>query len=342
MFSKMRLKMRVLIILFLALLVASCEQSFEEEPANNPEAIFENIWNTFNEEYAPFDERNVNWQEVYDDFRPLVSSNSSEEELYQTIATMLSVLDDGHVTLTVPGKEIYNSNRIRREKIDDELFNLELVKTEYLEPGYSYEEDSYLYGKIKGRNIGYIHFSNVGPNFYEMNDFLDKFSDSERLIIDLRHNDGGDFTYCFSEIGRLVDKRRLIFSSRTKNGTGVNDYTDWYEWHIEPSGDFINVPVMVLTDRYTISAGERAVMAFMAMPNVKVLGDTTSGAHGTMIGRELANGWFYSLVPQKVLMPDGNSYEGIGLSPDVYSKNTVQEIEAGLDKTLEVAIKSQR
>ena len=27
--------------------------------------------------------------------------------------------------------------------------------------------------------------------------------DVNGLIIDLRHNDGGDFTYCFSEIGRL-------------------------------------------------------------------------------------------------------------------------------------------
>ncbi len=41
-------------------------------------------------------------------------------------------------------------------------------------------------------------------------------------------------------------------------------------------------------------------------------------------------------------MPDGNSYEGIGLAPDIYIKNTIQEMEVGLDKTLEEAIKAQR
>ena len=94
----------------------------------------------------------------------------------------------------------------------------------------------------------------------------------------------------------------------------------------------------MLTDRYTISAGERAVMAFKTLPNVTLMGDTTNGAHGTMIGRELANGWFYSLVPQKVELFDGNTYEGTGLAPDVYSKNTMAEINSGIDNTLQKAI----
>ena len=55
----------------------------------------------------------------------------------------------------------------------------------------------------------------------------------------------------------------------------------------------------------TISAGERAVMAFDVLPNVMLVGETTNGAHGTNIGRELANGWFYTLVTQKVELSDG-------------------------------------
>jgi C-terminal processing protease CtpA/Prc len=79
-------------------------------------------------------------------------------------------------------------------------------------------------------------------------------------------------------------------------------------------------------------------MAFQSLPNVTVIGDTTNGAHGTMIGRELANGWFYSVVPQKVEFSDGKSYEGIGLPPDIYVKNRLSEISAGIDKTLLTAI----
>ena len=70
------MKNYILVLLFISLL-SSCEQVFfEQEPANNPEALFEELWNTFNTDYAPFEERNVNWQEQYDTFRPLVNSNT--------------------------------------------------------------------------------------------------------------------------------------------------------------------------------------------------------------------------------------------------------------------------
>lgn len=57
-----------------------------------------------------------------------------------------------------------------------------------------------------------------------------------------------------------------------------------------------------------------------------------------MIGRELANGWYYSLVPQKVEMFDGKSYEGLGLAPDILVKNTLEDLKNGNDVTLETGI----
>ena len=329
---------KLLAKLLLAFLTVSCESLFTEQPANHPEAIFENLWTTFNEEYAPFEERNVNWQAQYNQFRPLVSASSTDEELFSVISQMLGQLDDGHVSLTAPGRDVFFSNRIMNELIDDELFSIPVVKT-YLEPGYSEgEENSYIYGKIKNENVAYIYFDYVADNFFKLNTFLDEYPGVKGYIIDMRHNQGGDFTYCFSEIGRLTDQSRYVFRSKTKNGKGQDDYTGWHEWYIEPDGEYISKPIVVLTDRYTISAGERAVMAFKTLPNVTLIGDTTNGAHGTMIGRELANGWFYSLVPQKVELFDGNSYEGTGLAPDVYSKNAMEEINSGIDKTLEKAI----
>jgi carboxyl-terminal processing protease len=322
----------------LAFIFLSCEKMFIEPPANNPEAVFENLWNTFNDEYAPFEERNVDWYQAYNTYRPMISQNTTTDELFNIISQMLGLLDDGHVNLTAPGKEIFFANKVRRELIDDNLFNKQVIKT-YLESDFKEGfEESYIYGKIKNENVGYIFFDYVGDNFFVLNDFLKKYENSNGFIIDLRHNQGGDFTYCFSEIGRLTNQKRYVFKSKTKNGKGQNDYTNWTEWYIQPKGNFINKPIIVLTDRYTISAGERSVMAFKTLPNVTIVGDTTNGAHGTMIGRELANGWFYSLVPQKVEMFDGQSYEGIGLAPDVNLKNLTSEINQGIDKTLQYAI----
>lgn len=334
----MQLIKKTTIAILLVFASFGCKKVFVEPPANNPEAIFENLWTTFNQEYAPFEERNINWKAEYDTFRPMVNQNTTDDELFSVMSQMLAQLNDGHVTLTAPNKDIFYSNTIKRELIDNDLFSIPVIKT-YLETGFKEgEENSYIYGKIKNENVGYIYFDYVAENFFKLNEFLDAYPGVNGYIVDMRHNQGGDFTYCFSEMGRLTNQTRYVFKSKTKNGKGENDFDDWYEWYIQPNGAYVDKPIVLLTDRYTISAGERAVMAFQTLPNVTTMGDTTNGAQGTMIGRELANGWFYSLVTQKVQMPDGKSYEGIGLAPNIYSINTIDEINAGLDETLQSAI----
>ncbi len=331
-----------IVFILLSLILSSCTTLLVEAPANNPEAIFENLWNTFDEEYAVFEERSIDWDAQYNTYRPQVDALTSDDELFSILTEMLTPFDDGHITLTAPGKQVFFGNKIRREKIDDALFNIDVIKT-YLEPGFEVGDDNtdqapYIFGKVKDENVAYIYFRYVGDNFIVLNDFLEKYKDVNGYIIDLRHNDGGDFTYCYSEIGRLVDEERYVFRSKTKNGKGDNDYTEWHRWSVFPEGAYVDKPIAVLTDRYTISAGERAVMAFDVLPNVTIMGDTTNGAHATLVGRELANGWFYSLVIQKVEVADGESYEGIGIAPDVLVKNTIDEISNGVDQVLENAV----
>ncbi len=320
------------LIVILSLGLVSCQ--YEPEPQKNPMEIFENLWETFYNEYAPFEEREVDWEALYDVYHTKVTNSTSDDELFAILSEMLAHLDDGHVTLTAPGKPIFNANTIIRNKVDDDLFRLEVVKS-YLESRK--EGDGYFYGKLKGEDIAYIYFEHVAENFFVLNTFLSEFPKVKGYVLDLRHNEGGDFTYSFSEIGRFTDKKVSIFKSKTKNGKVT--YTDWHEWSVFPKGTYINSPVVVLTDRYTISAGERTVMALREFPTVTVVGDTTSGAHGTMIGRELANGWFYSLVPQKVLMSDEKSYEGIGIAPDIRVINRKDELRRGIENTLDYTIK---
>lgn len=318
----------------MAVLVMACENNFEPVPAKDPQALFEELWHTFNTEYAPFEERGVDWKVQYDRFRPKVTPQTSEAELAQIMREMLSTLDDGHVTLTVPQSPLFNANKIFRERLEDDLFSLNVVKNYLLSNAVTGEDDAYLYGKTKTENLGYIHFAHVGENFNVLPTFLAE--EAKGYIVDLRHNEGGDFTYSFKVLGRFTDQRRFVFKSKTLNGIGK--YTPWKEWYLEPSKDPLLKPIVVLVDRYTISAAERTVMALKTLPQVTILGDTTSGAHGTMIGRELSNGWFYSLVPQKVLMPDGNSYEGKGIAPHRVVKNTKEGMKEGRDVVLEQAI----
>lgn len=317
--------------------IISCEKVFfVEEPADDPEAIFEYFWKSYNENYAVFDERGIDWNEMYNVYRPFVTENTTEDELYSVITNMLAPLDDGHVQLIAENRTVFYSNIYYNYRIDDSLFNLEILKTNYLDAGFVSKEE-YIYGTING-DITYIYFPFIADNMEILNEVLDLNSSSKGLIVDLRHNSGGDFTWALSALHRLTDQKRLVFTSRTKNGPGMQDYTQWYDWYLEPGGKYYNKPIVLLTDRYTISAGERTTMMFMQLPNVTIIGDTTNAAHSTLVTAQLANGWFYSLSTQDVKLPDGISYEGVGLAPDIYIKNDLVELQNGIDRVLEEAI----
>src|SRR5690606_6282922 len=159
--------------LLLAATLCSCDSLFEEEPVDQPVALFDHLWETYRDEYAPFAERQVDWTAAYDEFRPLVSPSSTDDELFAAMSQLLAVLDDGHVSLTAPDRDIFFSNRIRNAQIDDALFDPDVIRDNYLEPDVQIGvEESYVSGKIKGENIGYIFFDHVGDNFSVLNDFL--------------------------------------------------------------------------------------------------------------------------------------------------------------------------
>lgn len=333
-------KTKAIFALSFLLSLSACENFFLPEPGKGPEEIFDELWHTFNEEYAPFEERGVDWEQQYNIYRPMVTPETSNDQLFTIISQLLSTLNDGHVSLTAPGREVFFSNRIRRLQTGEDLFSLTLIKENYLEPGFSVGDgNSYVFGKIKNHNLAYIFFDFIGPQFSVLANFTNRYSEVDGFIIDLRHNKGGDFTYSLKELGIFTQQKRLAFLSKTKNGPGKDDYTSWHSWFIKPSGNYVQKPLVVLTDRFTISAGERTAMALKILPEVFFVGDTTNGSIGTMIGRELANGWYFSLVPQKVIMGDGQSYEGKGLAPDLPLKNKPEDIARGIDSTIETGIR---
>lgn len=318
--------------------LTACELMFIEEPGKSPIAIFENFWQTFKDDYALFDERNVDWEATYEMYRPQVNINTRDAELYEIFTQMIAPIEDGHVALMASHHGAFDANKYFQERLDDELFDLSLIKRNYLDESEKTEGAKYVYGKIKSHDIAYIYFDDFRAEAVKLEAMLKAFPHVKGYIVDLRHNNGGDVSYSYSFLGKFIQENKFFLRSKTKNGRGANDYTPWYNWYLKKQNPYIDKPLIILTDRYTVSAAERMVMAAKTLPNVMIMGDTTNGTFGTKISRELANGWVYSYSIQKVEMFDGKSYEGIGLAPDVWVKNQEQEMEQGIDRTLQHAI----
>ena len=78
--------------------------------------------------------------------------------------------------------------------------------------------------------------------------------------------------------------------------------------------------------------------AMHALPTVTVVGDTTAGAAGGPIVRELANGWTYQVSSWIEYGLDRTPFEGVGLAPDVLVKATAADAQRDMDPPLERAV----
>ncbi len=78
---------------------AACVDGIATE-TNDPAANFDVFWNVFNEQYAFFDLRNVNWQQQYDENIAAIEQAADGEELFGILANMIEAFgNDAHTGL---------------------------------------------------------------------------------------------------------------------------------------------------------------------------------------------------------------------------------------------------
>lgn len=329
-----------LILLLSAVSFSACSTIFNTEPDSDPESVFEQVWNYFQDDYALFEVRNIDWAASYQQFRPKVDSGTSPSDLFRVLSEMLAPIGDGHIALFAPHHGLFTSNEYIRDRKKDLLFQPDLIRNEYLRPGFVSNSNSYIYGFIRDHNIAYLHIHEFRANSARFSDFISAYPDVDGYIVDMRHNTGGDVSHGFEFLSRFTSESRMFLKSRTKNGKGHNDYTNWFEWHITPSKTLIDRPLIVLTDRYTVSAAERFVLAAKSIDRAIVIGDYTNGTLGTKITRELSNGWYVAYSIQQVIAFDGVNYEGLGITPDIYIVNEIDSVLSGIDQVLESGIQA--
>ena len=327
-------------------LLASCEKIFfDDKPNNSPKENFKIFWNDFDKYYAQFKIRNINWDSIYSIYNPIIKANTSNTELHNYLSEIIGFINDGHVNLYSPYGNA-ECNDCLEQYVGSRLINAE----KYIVFGSSQEYGHIIkYGYLIGKNIGYIKLKSftgtgegldfIDERYYVIDNIIDKFSDKDGIVIDVRSNEGGNSANAETIASRFADKKRLYHRFYQKTGSGPNDFSDWYNSYIEPKGSnqFLK-PVVVVTSRLTFSSAEIFVMAMEVFTHVTIVGDTTGGGIGNPIYRELPNGWTYRLSTKVGATADGYIIEGKGIPPDYTIKNTELDSINGNDKMLEKAI----
>jgi carboxyl-terminal processing protease len=336
---------RILLLVIGTLLITSCQEALlgGDEP-NTPEHCFDLLWNDFDQHYSLFYIKNTDWNSIYQEYRPKVDESTNQSELWETMTSMLEVLNDSHTVLYHNNdKRSYSSGYALNEKAIEEEFSLDLVKRRYtgtLTPIES--EEGLWYGSIKDKDIGYIFLRKTQGDNPEgaLEEVLRELSSHKAMILDLRTNAGGFAFYSKIFAGGFADGKHLIGTVQIRNGPRHSDFSEKTSEVTQVTGaqQFLK-PVIVLTDRATISGGEYLALHMKSFGHVTHLGDTSAGDFGaTGMRRFLPNGWSYTYSIKMFLLPDGRSLDGIGIAPDIYVKNSKADIQGGNDKVLEKSI----
>jgi hypothetical protein len=221
-------------------------------------------------------------------------------------------------------------------------------------------------GTVRG-SILYLYFSNfalsqaganTGPVFnYFFNMLHNHYNDLKGIVIDLRGNGGGEIEDLDYLVGQMVTSQYTFGYTRYKNGVNRLDYTPWAPAVVKPwVGGSVNVtiPIVVMADHLSVSMSEITTMAIKTLPNGKFIGTRTWGANGPLtssvyfdggqftIGSAAYGSSGYMFVYTSSSMfkyLNGDIYEGVGVPPDIYARETTAAYLAGDDLVLDAAIK---
>ncbi len=353
---------KLLLIFLIILFLSACNH---RKPSNSMQELnFEVFWQTFEDNYAFFDLKGVDWKETYSKYRPKVTAETSDDELFKILSDMVRPLKDGHIHIEGNNDNYFNEGG--EPSVFHKEFNTDELRSEFWKMvsntlninGFSsidsigFELDGEkLFHYAKSDKIGYFRFLRSDPTGasytgqdllkirQDMNIIFEDFKDLKALIVDVRLHRGGYGEFSNEVAARFSDKRTLSRYTQSRiSGGEYEDFDSLVPHYIEmerayAKGKFLK-PVALLTNEGVGSAGEIYVMSMKQFPNVTSVGSNTAGILSFMYEFNLPNGWWVSLSNSRTYSADMELYEGTGIPVDYEVLNSKKDLKTGKDPVI--------
>lgn len=229
-------------------------------------------------------------------------------------------------------------------KVEDVLLARDGYKDLRPDPQYSFE--------IRPDGVVYCLFSNcTDPSLVtRLQEDLSKNPDAKGLVIDLRFNGGGNSSVGWDIVAGLANQGFKIpaetFATRLYSPTKLA----WGKAQgLEPVGTeetfqpeakkWFTGPCALLIGTRTFSAAEDWA-SFWRMAKVgPIIGTLSGGSTGQPLGFPLPGGGSARVCTKRDLMPDGTTFVGVGIKPDLTVPLQISAVRNNVDEQLERAVK---
>lgn len=134
-------------------------------------------------------------------------------------------------------------------------------------------------------------------------------SGARGLILDMRNNPGGLLTTTVNIAGHFLDGGLVVYEV---DGSGERK-----DWNADAGGVAVDLPLVLLVNQFTASAGEVLAGALQDRGRATVVGVTTfgKGSVNQLAALSDGGGLYYSYG--RWYTPDGRLIEGTGIEPDI-------------------------
>ena len=238
------MKKQIILLTSAFLLLTYCFSSAQE--LSEPEKNFDHLWKTFDREYGIFLPKRVDWNALYKVYRPKVTPQTTDDKLFDIMASMLGHLNDNHVRLSNNTRQFgagflqdFINQRFGSFEEAMQLMRNKPVDEKYIKGTYKELMDGmFSYGWVTD-DIGYFHFRgfrDVTGSANAVDEILKEFRNAKGMIIDVRRNGGGNDMVGKAIADRFADKKRLYMMTQIRNGENHDDFAAAKYFYAEPGG----------------------------------------------------------------------------------------------------------
>ncbi len=189
--------------------------------------------------------------------------------------------------------------------------------------------------KIDETELAYLKIRRFSEDtFQELNKAAGEIlsSSAKGIVLDLRNNPGGYLDVAVKVTSIFIDGKETVVIEDFGNG-------DKKEYKSSGRAKLSHLPVAVLINQGSASASEILAGALRDIKKVKLVGEKTFGKGSVQELERLKDQSSVRLTVAKWLIPSGHCINEEGLKPDIEIEMTDEDIDNGIDKQLEEAMK---
>ena len=330
------MKKHTLIIVFL-LISSSCKKDILTEDTN--EELFQMFWEIINERYVYHEEKNLNWDSIYTEYKPRFKNNMSDEAVSVLFEEIINYIKDYHVYVEngyyagIFHRGIHTHIVYDYDKLFG-YYNMDNIR-ETEELCFAQLPNSVLYLRIKRGIKQKLDISSI-------EELLKSYKYSKGIVIDLR-NDSGGHIYGLEICSLFFSGDKTIYYVKDKTGQGHSDFSVFKAITMNGRGTIPDtIPLIMLANINTYSLGNLTSFVLKDLTDCTFIGQETGGGGSTVAAIFLPKGWALNFSANKLYNLSKKMME-TGLEPDIeiipeYSFWHLVHNETGEDTQLETAI----